>query len=87
MSKPSTRARSKPKSPLLISRALMEKENRQRAQRSLRTRHENARKAHLLASLSNLTPEKIPAAVIREFKAAAKFASKAGPRKTIRVKG
>jgi hypothetical protein len=87
MSKPSTRDGRKSRSPLLISRALIEKENRQRALRSLRTRHENARKAQLLSSLSNLIPKKIPAAVIKEFKAAAKLASKAGPRRTIRVKG
>jgi hypothetical protein len=64
---------------------LIQKENHQRAVRSMKTRHENARMANLLASFANRAPKKLPVAIIREFQAAAKRASKTAPRKTKRV--
>jgi len=85
MRKPSTRTRTKPQSQLLVSRALIKEEHHQRFVQSVKARREGAHLAHLLASLTSLVPKEIPADIIREFHAAAKRASKTGPRRRIRV--
>jgi len=85
MAKRSTQKRGKSASSLLISRALMKKEIQDRARRSREAVHQNAHMAHLLGSLNNLVPDKIPTAVIRQFRAAAKRASKRVSLKPIRV--
>jgi len=86
MRKPSTRTRTKPESQLLISRALIKKEHHQRFVQLVKAGRENARMAHLLAPLTGaVVPKNIPASIIREFKAAAKRASKMGPRRAIRI--
>jgi len=86
MQKSPSRMPRKLESTLRTSRDLMKKENHQRVMQLVKTARENGRKARLLASLINLTPKRLSTAVVREFQAAAKGASKAGSRKPSRIK-
>ena len=58
------------------TRARIQKENRERFKRLVATTRENGLMARRIASASNLVPENVPAALMRQFRAALKKATK-----------
>jgi len=85
MPKRSNRARSKFQPAPPLSRALSKKEHDARFMQLLKASRENGRMARRMASLMGLTPTEIPAALIREMRAAAKRASEPASRKPSRL--
>ena len=83
MPRSKARAPGKSHQVLQLSRASIKKENRRRFLQLVQAARQNRPLLKQLASLNDSIPEKLPAALLREMKAAAKRASKRGVRKNL----
>ena len=70
---------------LKLSRAAIKKEHHQRFLQLVEASRQQARMAGMFAALAGRIPEKIPAGLLREMRAAVKRASKARPGKNKRL--